>query len=61
MNDNGREVELIECGSNVNLDEENKGRFVQKFIMYMYRDSVKRELDMLIKGLLDIMPFVDCS
>lgn len=50
-----REVELVEKGLNILINEHNKHDFVMKVVNLLAYDSIKDKIDSLVKGFYSIM------
>ena len=49
-------VELIENGKNINVTNENKGEYVDRYVYWLLIDSIKKQLYELILGFKETCP-----
>jgi len=53
--DKGEDVELIEGGSSIDVTNENKHEYVQKYVYYVMYGIVRRQIDFFLKGFYEVI------
>lgn len=54
--DKGEDVELIEGGSLIDVTNDNKHDYVQKYVYYVMYGIVKRQVDFFLRGFYEVIP-----